>query len=275
MPPVGRPSSVAVVVPAVRAGEPAERAVPRLVAAYGGRIYALASRLCRRPEDAEDLVQEIFLQAFRKWHQFDGRSSPTTWLFTIAARACQRMHRRRAGQPLRMESLDQLLPFNEPHLAVVPDNGGSPAEARVQREALEHLEQAIPELPADFRLPLVLKDVIGLSIEEVARTLNLKPATVKTRLHRARLRLRKLLVARLPKRDGPPPAYSRQVCLDLLRAKQDALDRGAAFPVREKVICERCQAVFATLDFTQTLCAQIAQGEMPPQVRTMLANLGA
>ena len=255
------------------ANEPADVAIPRLVAAYGGRIYALALRLCRRPEDAEDLVQEIFLQAFRKWQQFDGRSSPTTWLFTIAVRACRRMHRRRAGQPRRIASLDELLPFSEARLAIVPSQAKDAGAAHVRREAVERAEQAIASLPVEFRLPLILKDIIGLPVADVAITLRLKPATVKTRLHRARLRVRKSLVASLPQRDGPPVAYARRVCLDLLRAKLDALDGGDPFPVGRDIMCERCRSVFATLDWTHDVCGQIGGIELPVELQRRLLAL--
>ena len=69
-------------------GLPAEVALPRLLEAHGGRLYSLALKFCGSPEDAEDLVQEVFLLAFRKWSQFKGESRATTWLYTIAARAC-------------------------------------------------------------------------------------------------------------------------------------------------------------------------------------------
>lgn len=248
---------------------PAEVAIPRLLEVHGGRIYALASRLCRSPEDAEDLVQEIFLQAYRKWEQFDGRSSPTTWLFTIAVRACRRMHRRRAGQPTRIASLDELLPFAEarmPRASEVADALGQ----RERREAVTHVEEALAGLPPEFRLPLVLKDLVELPVQDVAAILGVKPATVKTRLHRARLRIRKQLVEALPRRELPPPAYARQICLDLLRAKQDALDRGVPFRVERQVICERCRSVFATLDLSRELCAQLGAGELPAELRGRL-----
>jgi RNA polymerase sigma-70 factor, ECF subfamily len=258
----------------IAAGAPADVAIPRLLAEHGGRIHALAVRLCRRPEDAEDLVQEIFLQAYRKWAQFDGRANPTTWLFTIAVRACQRMHRRRAGQPRRIESLDELLPFHEARLATAPAGPSDAAGERARREALERVEAAIARLPAEFRLPLVLKDIVELPLADVAAALGIKPATVKTRLHRARLRLRKTLLDVLPQHAAPPPAYARQVCLDLLWAKQDALDRGVRFPVGRDLLCERCRAIFATLDWMHDLCGQIAEGELPPRLRQrLLASL--
>ena len=65
-------------------GKPAAEALPMLIDRYGGRIYGLGVRFCGNEADAEDLVQEVFLQAFRKWDQFEGRSAPSTWLYTIA-----------------------------------------------------------------------------------------------------------------------------------------------------------------------------------------------
>jgi RNA polymerase sigma-70 factor (ECF subfamily) len=255
----------------VSAAQPASVAVPRLLEAHGSRIYSLALRLCRRHEDAEDLVQEVFLQAFRKWGQFDGRSSPTTWLFTIAVRACQRMHRRRAGQPRRMESLEALAPFRERGIAVVSAETPEGMTAGERREAVARVEAAIAKLPPEFRLPLVLKDIVELPLADVAAALGLKPATVKTRVHRARLRLRQALL-----RELPPAAYTRQVCLDLLRAKQEALDRGVSFKVGRQLLCERCRAVFQTLDLTHELCGQIGEGELPAPVRRrLLAAIGS
>lgn len=256
----------------IRAGDPREVAIPHLLEQYGDRLYSLGVRLCRNATDAEDLVQEVFLQAWKKWKQFEGRSSPMTWLYTIAARACQRMHRRRAGQPERIESLNTLLPFDEAKLCVVGFGRSGPASSGKLDEARERVEQAIASLPLMFRLPLVLKDVIGLTIPEVATALGVKPGTVKTRVHRARLRVRKALIAVLPKRDGPPPAYSRQVCLDLLRAKQDALDRGDPFPVRDEILCERCRAVFESMDFAKDACEQIAAGRIPARLRRELQS---
>jgi RNA polymerase sigma-70 factor, ECF subfamily len=251
---------------------PREQAIPRLLDMHGGRLYGLALRLCKNPQDAEDLVQETFLQAFRKWDQFAGRSTPMTWLYTIAARLCQRLHRRRAGEPKHMESWEELLPFGERKMAVLPSSHDDHGEGLLQEAGRERVEEAIVALPVTFRLPLVLKEIVGLSVVEVAEILGLKEATVKTRVHRARLRLRQAVEAGLPLKEGPPPLYSKQVCLDLLRAKQEALDRGVEFPQAKEIICERCHAVFATMDLAQEVCKQIGDGELPEELRQLLLS---
>lgn len=246
---------------------PREIAVPRLLEQYGGRLYHLARQVCGDPDAAQDLVQEIFVQAWRKWHQFDGRSDPLYWLFTIARRTCQRMHRKRSGEPPRMESLDELLPFGHPALAVPT------REARLHpAELQEELGAAIAALPDEFRMPLILKEIVGFSVEQVAGILGLQANTVKTRVHRARLRLRKALVEGMPKQRLPPTPYSQQVCLDLLRAKQQALDLGAPMPNADSIVCERCQAVFASLDWTQEVCKTLGQGPLPEALRARLAK---
>ena len=243
---------------------PREEAVPRLLDLHGGKLYGLSRRICGSPEEAEDLVQEVFLQAWRKWEQFEGRSDPLIWLFTIARHACQRMHRKRSGEPSRLDSLEDLLPFNDPSVAVVPQPGAA-------LEISETAGEAIAALPVDFRMALVLKDIIGFSIEEVGEILGVNPGTVKTRVHRARLKIRKALETGLPHEEMPPPAYSKQVCMDLLQAKQEALDRGVEMPNADNIICERCNEVFRSLDLATDACRTLAsQDNLPGAVRLAL-----
>ena len=246
----------------------ADQAITALFEEEGGRLFSIARNLCGNRQQAEDLVQETFLQAYRKWDTFEGRSRPTTWLYTIASRLCQRLHRKRAGEPARMASLEQLLPFSDRALAVAEAGSGLDDDD----EARQRLEAAVTALPDEFRMPLILKDIVGLSGAEVAQVLGLKEATVKTRVHRARLKLREGIAEILPKRELPPAAYERQVCLDLLEAKQEALDRGVAFPVDREVFCARCRAVFGTLDLARDLCRKIAADELPRDLRDRVVS---
>ena len=245
---------------------PARVAIDRLLTEHGPRLYAIARRLCRSHEDAEDLVQETMLRAYRKWDQFDGRSDVTTWLYTIAARICRRMHRPRAGQPRHIGSLHELLPLGEPLMAVVPWSGDeAPTEAE-RREIQARIEQAIAELPEPFRMALILKEIAGLTIEQVAAVLGIKPATAKTRVHRARLRLRQRLSESWPKKPLPPKAYPLRICLDLLRAKQEALDRGVPFPSEgQRLVCDRCKALFESLDVTTEFCRELGNPQTDPE----------
>lgn len=245
-------------------------AIAELFDAYGGLLYNLAFRFCGSREEAEDLVQEVFLRAFRSWGGFRGEADAKTWLFRIAANTCQRMHRKRSDEPEQIGSLESLLPFGDRLIAVVASDEPEAVQKQIRAEALARLESEIALLPDTFRVPLVLKDLVGFSVAEVAAILDLEEGTVRSRVHRARLKLRAAVDRALPReaRPAPPPAYEERMCLDLLNAKQDALDRGV--PFETAVICERCRSVFASLDLTQEVCASLGSEELPPGLRERL-----
>ncbi len=240
----------------------AERVAPRL--------FRIGLRMCGNSHDAEDLVQDTLLQGFRKWRQFEGRSDPATWLYTIAGRICQRRHRLRAGEPKRLESLGTLLPSPGDPVMAVPAGGEGALDEYLRKDAQRVIAAALETLPAPTRLPLVLSDIAELSTAEIARILGLKEATVKTRVHRARLRLRRALLEHLPARPAPPPDHDRGVCLDLLQAKQDAMDCHAPFPFSNEELCVRCRSVFATLDLAHETCANVGRGTLPSAIQALI-----
>jgi RNA polymerase sigma-70 factor (ECF subfamily) len=250
----------------------AQAAIQHLVDEYGGQLYQLGYRFCGSRDEAEDLVQEVFLNAFRSWGQFRGDADVKTWLYRIAARACQRMHRKRAGEPEHIGSLESMLPFGQPRVAVVPADQDDVVQEQIRSEAREQLVQAIAQLPDEFRVPLILKEIVGCSLREVAQILDLEEGTVRSRVHRARLKLRAAIDEVIPRSStpAPPPAYDEQTCLDLLDAKQAALDRGVPFD--SSVICERCRSVFASLDLTQQICQDLSSGSLPDDVRSRLVK---
>lgn len=239
----------------------------------GPRVHALARRICSG-RDADDLVQDTFLNAFRAIDQLEDPENPRPWLFAIAHRACQRMRRLRAGEPKHLDSFDELLP--QP-TATIPDLAAldsDPHKDRLRAEAREMVEQGISELPEAFRIPLLLADIAELKVTEIAAILGLQEATVKTRIHRARLRLREILAHGLPQRpvgETGHDAPSRETCLDLLRARLAAFDQGVAFPYSSTALCERCQAVFATLDFAASVCGTLDRESLSPELRDRLA----
>lgn len=252
---------------------PPNQAVPQLVDQFGGCLYQLGLRICGSHEDAQDLVQETFLLAFERWAQFRGEASPKTWLYTIAARVCFRTKRLKSGQPRELDTIEDLIPTRQDR---VPDVWGlrGPLEESIRREGQELLSNAISELPLNFRMPLVLKDIAELSVRDVSLVLGLKEATVKTRVHRARLHLRGLLADRIPAKSNACVS-DRQICLDLVNAKLEAMDKGLSYTVGDQIICQRCESLFATLDLTQSMCRAIGEGEIPPQVYDRLRNLEA
>lgn len=234
------------------------------------RLLRMATRMCGNRADAEDLVQDTLLQAFRKWDQFEGRSSPATWLYTIATRLCQRRRHRRAGEPKQLEPLSELLPVPSDPVPALSSAADGPLEAHVRHEAERTVAAALDQLPPNVRLPLVLADIAELTTSEIAKVLGLKEATVKTRIHRARLAVRRALLQHLPTTAAPPPDHDRQVCLDLLAAKQEAMDRHVAFPYSGDALCARCRALFATLDLGRDVCGTLGTGALPASIRRIL-----
>jgi RNA polymerase sigma-70 factor (ECF subfamily) len=160
------------------------------------RIYRFAQRMCGQAEDAQDVVQETFLNAYRGLKAFRGEAQLSTWLYTIASRACIRMRRRRQGEPERELSLEEFIPTSEGEFRLqIPTNGLTPEEALENKELRTALRQAIHKLPRKYRLVLVLRDMEELTAKEVGSIMKLNERAVKSRLHRARLFIRRELSA--------------------------------------------------------------------------------
>ncbi len=240
--------------------------VAALFESEGRRIHALARRLCG-DRDADDLVQDTFLNAFRAIGQLKDPANPRPWLYAIAHRACFRMRRRRAGEPQYLEEFDELLPQPGPTVADFSTPGPGPLGDSLRTEARELVERGIAELPEPFRLPLLLADIAGLRLVEIAAILEIPEATVKTRVHRARLKLRAILAQGLPHREVGPPSESQSICLDLLRARLAAFDHGVVFSYSDAAMCERCQAVFATLELSAAVCGAWGLESLPEGLR--------
>ncbi len=172
---------------ALKSGDRSEFA--RLVETYHEMIYRLALKMLGNPQDAEDVLQETFLKALRNIANFDGRSSLSTWLYRIATNEALMLLRRQKpdwvsiDEPLENDEGDQ-----EPIQIV--DWCCLPEDEFMSAEAQHYLDQAIETLPPGLRAVFVLRDIEGLSTQETAEVLNLSETAVKTRLSRARMRLR-------------------------------------------------------------------------------------
>ena len=178
---------------ALRLREP--MAAERLITRYGQRAYRLASRITGNNQDAEEVVQDALCTVVRKIDTFRGESAFGSWLYRIVANAAY--HKLRGRQKRWRElSLDDVLPLfdaNGCHIAPVADWSSGVDNPAMQAELRTALTAAIDELPATYRSVLVLRDVEGRSNPEIAHALGLTVPVVKTRVHRARLFLRKRL----------------------------------------------------------------------------------
>ncbi len=175
---------------ALRAGDRAEFA--RLVETYSNIIYRLAIKMLKDPQDAEDVLQETFLKAYRHLSGFDGRSSLSTWLYRIATNEALMALRKRKFKTV---SIDEPVDDDEPLQAPVEivDWCCLPEHEMMSSEARTHLDLAIDMLSPALRAVFVLRDIQGLSTQETADVLGLTEEAVKTRLSRARLKLREVL----------------------------------------------------------------------------------
>jgi RNA polymerase sigma-70 factor (ECF subfamily) len=173
-------------------------AAEALVGAYGSRVYRLAIRITGSAADAEEVVQDALWTVIRKIDTFRGDSAFGSWLYRIAANAAYQKVR---GQRRRtMISLDDLLPaFHEDgkHAAPIVDWSTRVDDPSRQTELRRVLSAALDALPDDYRTAVILRDVEGFSTAELAETLGLSIANAKTRIHRARLFLRRRLTAAL------------------------------------------------------------------------------
>jgi RNA polymerase sigma-70 factor (ECF subfamily) len=178
---------------ALRQREPT--AAERLVSTYGERAYRLATSITGNGEDAEEVVQDAFWTVVRKIDSFRGESAFGSWLYRIVANAAYQKLRSRQRRS-RDVSWDEVLPFfDERDHHAMPMTDWSPRvdDPSVQTELRMALTDAITCLPAAYRTVLVLRDLEGLSNAEIAEVMGLSVPVVKTRVHRARLFLRKQL----------------------------------------------------------------------------------
>lgn len=174
---------------ALKAGDRAEFA--RLVDATSNHIYRLALKILRDPQDAEDVLQESYIKALRALPEFEGRSSLSTWLYRIAVNEALMLLRKRRVHLVPVEEDPE-----EDDLQagmVLTDWRFLPEDELLSAESWLRLEQAVDDLPDTLRVVFMLRDMEGLSIRETAEMLGLTETAVKTRLLRARLKLRNQL----------------------------------------------------------------------------------
>jgi len=179
-------------VEALRLGDRGEFA--RLVEAYSGPLYRLALKMLGNPPDAEDALQNSFLKAFQHINEFEGRSKLSTWLYRIASNEAlmllRKRHQESSFSDVSPEDDDEGRNYDPVQLT---DWCCLPEDEFLTTEARAALDGAVQHLPDTLRIVFILRDLEGLSIQETSQVLGLSETAVKTRLLRARLRLREEL----------------------------------------------------------------------------------
>ncbi len=191
----------------LRAGD--EAALVILMERYAARVYRLANGITRNQADTEEVVQDVFLTLFRNIHSFEGRAALGTWIYRVTTNTALM---KRRGKRWEVEvSLEGSLPRFLPdgHRAgdrafLFADWSNTPEEELMSQETRTLLGRAIDDLPDHYRAVLILRDVEGLATEEAADALGESAASVKSRLHRARMALRERLTRSL----APPESFA-------------------------------------------------------------------
>ena len=165
-----------------------QEAFEELVRLYEKRVLALTRRMCRNPEDAAEAAQEAFFAAWQGLKHFRGDSSFSTWLYRLASNACVDLLRREGKRQAAVSLDDEDLNLD------FPASLSSPQEEVERRELREQIEAGLRALPPEYREVLVLRELHQLRYEEIGAALGLDLGTVKSRISRARISLRKILL---------------------------------------------------------------------------------
>jgi len=252
----------AALLEAVRRGD--AKALETLLERHAPAVHRFARTLCRHPEDAEEVLQETLLAAARNLDRFREEASVSTWLFTIARRACMRLARRRAGEP------EHFAPLDDAPLAAASDDPQAHAE---RDEARRRLYAALHALSPSHREVILLRDIEERPAAEVAAILGIEVGAVKSRLHRARARLRAILRADA---SLPPPSPDGG-CFEVEEALSRMVEGDLPKPACDRLsahvdACPRCKARCDTLGAILSACHDLAAEPTPPSVRRVVTD---
>jgi len=185
-----------------RAQQEDDSAFTELVRRYERKVYNICYRMLGREDEASEALQDAFLRAYQFLKKFKGKSTFYTWLYRIATNVClTRLRKRKTALTSSIEEAGsngkawkrKPIFVSSDVIGEIPDASKSPERLVRQKELREALNQAVEELPTEFRTVVVLRDFEGLSNREVSKVLNLSVPAVKSRLHRGRLFLRNRL----------------------------------------------------------------------------------
>lgn len=166
-------------------------AVEEAIGLLQNTVYSFSMKVCGHREDAEDTMQEVLSRSLGHLAKIQEPQQLALWLYTVTRNRCWRMRRKPSHAPIHIFSLDELMPDGAELGRLLEDAGERPEGNVLHAEQHQLLHQAILRIPAPLRIVLVLHDMEELTTEEVAQILDLKQGTVRIRLHRARLSVRK------------------------------------------------------------------------------------
>jgi RNA polymerase sigma-70 factor (ECF subfamily) len=249
---------------AARAGD--RDALELLLERHQAQVYRFGMKMCRDPEDAQDVLQETLLALARGVRDFRGASSISTWLYSVARSFCIKKRRRSKFAP-NESSLDDRK-ANDAELPAEPSRG--PEDAMAGKEVEQALEAAIRSLEPMYREVLLLRDLEGLSAAEVAEVLGIGVQAVKSRLHRARVMVRERVAPALGVSNDTAP---NSTCPDVLtmfsQHVEDEISADVCIAMEKHLeSCPRCRNACDSLKRTLALCRTAGpRAEVPVSVQ--------
>ena len=268
--------------------------ISRAIGLLQETVFAFSMKVCGHREDAEDTMQEVLMRSLPHLGKIDDARALSVWLYTVAKNRCFRMRRKGAHAPRQTLSLDELMPGEADLERLLRDGGAGPEEQLLEGEQGKLVHKAVLTLPAQYRIVLVLRDMEDLDTEQVARVLGLQPGTVRVRLHRARLGVRKAMArlleglpeqAAIAARNHRPgrksavqtkPPECREIFASLSEVLDNQLPKPECDQMRKHI--EECPACVVFLRDLQTAidrCRNLAvscDSNMAPRLRSLLVT---
>jgi RNA polymerase sigma-70 factor, ECF subfamily len=256
-------------------------------------VYSFSMKVCGHPEDAEDTMQEVLYRSIHHLSRIEDPKALAVWLYTVTRNRCWRMRRKGSGAAKRTMSLDELMPDGADLERILRNAERNPEGRAIDAQETQMLHQAVLRIPAALRMVLVLHDMEELSTDEVATVLGLKPGTVRVRLHRARLAVRKEMSRTLgQEKPGRKPRASRKVkprakasprppqCREIFANLSEYLDGKVPSPacdqMREHIeACPSCVAFLGELRTAIDRCRSLevnCDSQVAPRLRSMLTQ---
>jgi len=258
-----------------------DAALEQALALLQNTVFSFSMRVCGQREDAEDTMQEVLLKSVPYLPKFNSPKALVVWLYKVAKNHCLMSRRRSKFAPKQDLSLEQLMPDRKELEQTGSDGIINPEAFAIRSEEAGRLRDAIQRLPPQYRIVLVLRDMEGLSDEEVAEITGLRSGTVRVRLHRARLFVRKELMKGLKPRSGraavtsrafspeqrsdeqPRPAHCKAMFAELSNYLDQQLDDSLCEELERHLGgCEPCKVFLTSLEVTIEQC-RMAPTECP------------
>lgn len=233
--------------------------VEKALALLQDSVFSFSMRVCQQREDAEDTMQEVLVKSLPYLQKFDSPKALVVWLYKVAKNRCLMSRRQSKYAPKQSLSPEELMPDRQDLERLGTSGPINPESLAMRSEEAQRLRQAVQKLPPDYRIVLVLRDMEGLSDEEVAEITGSRRGTVRVRLHRARLFVRKEFVATGKQRalrrvvSAPPvrPRRCKEMFAELSNYLDGQLDDSLCQELEAHLGgCEPCQAFLSSLETT-------------------------